>query len=145
MTHLPSRKLNKRLTTLHRRSTLWRRAGSLLASGGGEQSKSHQGIYAADEVIPVREPGCYRGHLVAGLSAIKFYENGIISINLPFPATCLERETVPGTTHPQALAGFARLFHFAALTGAARTDAGRVSLPVADEGGRCACHRGCRR
>jgi hypothetical protein len=49
-----------------------------------------------------------------GLSRLRFYENGVVSLNLPLSAQVVGARATR-TTHPQVLNGFARLF--SALTG----------------------------
>lgn len=110
VTHLPSRKLNKRLTTLRSQVDL--------------VAKSRQPLHITVEVNKAEElteeyTQRTRSFLfaslaatvanVAGLSAIKFYENGVISTNLPISGDMLGARATR-TTHPQVLAGFARLF-----------------------------------
>ncbi len=44
-----------------------------------------------------------------GLNRIRFYENGVVSLNLP-PAAQVVGARATRTTHPQVLNGFAKLF-----------------------------------
>lgn len=110
VTHLPSHKLNKRLNILRSQVDL--------------VAKSRPPLHITVEVNKAEEltkeyTQRTRSFLfaslaatvatVAGLSAIKFYENGVISINLPISGDMLGARATR-TTHPQVLAGFARLF-----------------------------------
>lgn len=46
---------------------------------------------------------------MTGLDRVRFYENGVVSLNLPLSAQVLGSRATR-TTHPQTLAGFGRLF-----------------------------------
>jgi 7-cyano-7-deazaguanine synthase in queuosine biosynthesis len=110
VTHLPSRKLNKRLHALRSQVDLVAQCRPPLhltveVNKAEELTKEYtqrtRSFLFASLAATVAT--------VAGLSAIKFYENGVISINLPISGDMLGARATR-TTHPQVLAGFARLF-----------------------------------
>ena len=68
-----------------------------------------------------------------GVNCIRFFENGIVSLNLP-PVRQVVGARATRTTHPQALAGFRRIFgavfnrDFDVTNGSRRGSAGNACL-----------------